>query len=247
MKHGPTRRDTLRSLVASVPVMGVAAHSTAAFAQGTIVLPDGPCKLTRVLTRSLYDGNQIRVARQWRIAFARGGGLSGDRITVRGQQLSVEVDAPPSLAQFSALEEGRSTATMWPILLTQSGLIVAAGRGIVDADVDTALQTARQMIAERNGAEAAAMHVRRLQAELQSAGTSLLDRLPDDLFFPTVGPLQASRVVELPGGRVGEFEVSYEAVAVPGKGWLDRAMRQVTTRLDGTEQTAREDWSLSPI
>ena len=45
----------------------------------------------------------------------------------------------------------------------------------------------------------------------------------------------------------GEFEITYEATPVAEGGWLERAERQVVTRVGGSERRARETWTLAPI
>ncbi|MHA7820654.1 MAG: hypothetical protein ACX930_13485 [Erythrobacter sp.] len=214
-----------------------------AFAQSSIGLPAQPLKLTRQIKRSLRDGNHVSVERSWQVSFAQ----QGQGVAVSGSQMLVDVDAPPSLAPLAAIERARSTADMWPILLTGSGLIAAAGSGAREDDVSRAVRVASDLIAART--QRAAQRELKIEylAQLARAGSALLDRLPDDLFFPTVGPVHTVRSVDLPGGLKGEFELSYEAIAVPGKGWLQSARRQVVTRLAGTQQTACEDWSLSTI
>ena len=55
------------------------------------------------------------------------------------------------------------------------------------------------------------------------------------------------RPVDLPDGLTGEFEVNYASNAVPGKGWLDHAAREVITRLEGTEMRMREEWQMREL
>jgi hypothetical protein len=241
MMNSPTRRGALGAMFGLGISAGLA--PTAAFAQSAIKLPESACILSRRIERSLRDGKSLRVDRSWRVNFSK----RGPGIAVTGEQIGVRVDAPASLAPLASIEEARSTADMWPILLTGSGLIVSAGTGSRDEDVAKAVRVAQGMIAARSNPASSEEAQKQFFADLQRSGSSLLDRLPDDLFFPTVGPLHAVRAVDLPDGLKGEFEISYEATAVPGKGWLDRAVRQVTTRLGSSVQTAREEWVLAKI
>ncbi|MEM7780484.1 MAG: hypothetical protein AAF697_08860 [Pseudomonadota bacterium] len=243
----PTRRTLLTSFTAPLMALGAPGLAGRALAQSQvrIAVPEGPCRLARTLFRSLSDGNEIRVSRQWNVRFV----ASGDNLTagfaIEGEQVSVEVEAPASLARLGEIEERRSTAGMWPIRLTSNGLIVSAGRGMTAADLDEALRVARDLIASRYGEQNAQAMVRSFAAELQRAGASLLGQLPDDLFFPSIGPISLSREVELPDGQVGGLSIFYDAIAVPSRGWLASAERRVVTRLAGTEQTAREYWSMT--
>ena len=223
--------------------IGFGLGPVAAFAQSRITLPEGPQLLTRRIERSLVDGEWIKVSRSWEVAFSR----REQAIALTGQQVHCNVDAPPSLARLTAIEESRSTAEMWPILMNASGLIYAAGDGVAARDVAAAIEVAQNMIAERPIPASDRQALREHLASIRRASTSLLDQLPDDLFFPVAGPMRAVRPVTLPGGMVGEFELSYSATAVPGKGWLDQAERLIVTRLAGTEQIAREVWNLKPI
>jgi hypothetical protein len=83
--------------------------------------------------------------------------------------------------------------------------------------------------------------------EGMAAGSLALNALPDDLFYPSLGPLDAAQTIELPGGGVGEFAMHYEARCAADQPWLDRAERRVTTRIFGTQEFALERWRLMEI
>lgn len=234
-----TRRSAVRTLF-GLGIAGALAPR-AALAQTPADLPGGPLRLTRRIERSLRDGGHVAVERTWEVEFAH----QGQGIAVRGKQVRVAVDAPPALAPLAGIEEARSTADMWPILLTGSGLIIAAGNGARADDISRAVRVASDMISARPVPAAQAQREIQYLAHLTKAGATLLDRLPDDLFFPAAGPMHTVRQVDLPGGLVGEFELSYEATTAVGRRWLASARRQVVTRLAGTWQSAREDWSLT--
>ena len=219
---------------------GLGFTPTFALNRSPLLLPDTPQILTRRIERSLLNDVWLTIRRSWQVHFMR----DGHGIVLTGDQVSVEVDAPASLAPIAAIEESRSTAGMWPIRLGESGLIFAAGNGVRAEDLSAAIDMAEEMIAAKPIPQAEKDVQREHLASMQKAGSNLLDRLPDDLFFPTVGPMRAVRSVELPGGMTGEFELSYAAHAVPGSGWLDWAERSIVTRLAGTEHIAREFWQL---
>lgn len=237
----PTRRGAIGIVLGAGVGLGLC--PVAALAQGRIVLPEGPHILSRRIERSLSDGEWISVDRSWQVEFSR----QAQGISISGQQVDVEIKAPTSLAPIAAIEQARSTAEMWPMLLNASGMLFGAGVGISERDLSAAVEAAQSLLAERPAP--ASVRAQRLHylASMQRAGSSLLDQLPDDLFFPTIGPMHAVRPVELPGGMTGEFELSYSAVAVPEKGWLDRAQREVITRLAGTQKIAREHWAMRQI
>lgn len=236
-----TRRGALGSFL-GLGVAGLVGPRTA-FAQIPLELPVDPLKLTRRLERSLVGDERIVVERSWQIDFTH----QGQGVAVTGAQLHARVEAPAKLAPMTSVEEGRSTADMWPILLNANGLIMAAGRGVREEDVVRAVSVASEMIAARPIPAAQAEREIAYLAQLTKAGSSLLDRMPDDLFFPTIGPMHMKRNVDLPGGLIGEFELRYEAHAAPGRSWLENARREVVTRLAGTWQSAREDWSLTTL
>lgn len=235
---GFSRRSTMRTLGGFVLAGGLLPG--VALAQNALAVPDGPLKLSRRIERSLRDGEWISVDRSWIVRFAP----QAQGLSITGEQFQCRVAAPPSLAPLATIEEERSTADMWPIMLTGSGMIVAAGEIVRGEDVAEAVRVAERMIAQRDPPSSQKDARSLYLAELGNASSSLLDRLPDDLFYPTIGPIRTQRSIDLPDGQKGEFELLYEAKAVPGKGWLDRAERQVITRLGGTAKFAREQWTL---
>ena len=219
---------------------GIGGLGSMAFAAGQIRLPIGAMRLSRVLERTLHDGSMVTVSRIWEVNFAE----QGRGASVSGVQIEAQVDAPTSLAALARIEEGRSTAQMWPILLAEDGRIVAAGGNASEADITAALEEAERMIARKpvpGSAQDARMEYLRTVAE---AGGTLLQEMPADLFFPSGTNTQVERQLDLPGGLTGSFIATYEASA-SASGWLDRARREVSTNVDGSVQRAVETWRLS--
>ncbi len=239
--NAPSRRYALGTFLGFG--LSIALAPAMAKAQIRLLVPDRPLKLSRRIERSLRDGEQIRVDRSWRVTFA----AKEQGIAINGEQIGVQVDCPPSLAPLALIEEARSTEDMWPILLDQGGLILAAGGGTNPRDVSVAIEVAQQMLNRDRTGQASLPVAAQFLADLQEAGTSLLDRLPEDLFYPRIGPVRAVRSVELPDGSMGEFEVSYEAIASPEMGWLARAERRIISRIGGSERTAREVWQMGEL
>ena len=206
-----------------------------------IAIPTGPMRLTRRIERSLSGGAALTVERSWQVDFAQ----QGQGVRIVGQQLDARVDAPPSLAPLARIEESRSTDEMWPILLSDTGLILAAGNSLQQEDVNAAVRAAEQMIAARD--IPASLKAAQLEylPRLQQAGASLLETLPADLFYPKLGPQQTARAIDLPDGLTGEFVVSYDARACDAGGWLERAVRRVVTRIGDSERHALEEWLLA--
>ena len=243
----PSRRGAIGVLVGLGGAAALGALPRTVVAQSSVAIPAQPMRLTRRLERSLHGGATISVGRSWRIEFSRQSDERPADINVSGVQLDVEVDAPESLAPLVEIEQSRSTDAMWPITLSSGGRVTATGRGTGADDIAAAIAKAQHMIAERpipaNRREAQQVYLQ----ELQLAGSSLLDQLPDDLFYPLERPLNSSRTVELPGGLIGQFELTYDAHRAVGCDWLHNATREVVTRIGQSEQRAKEQWLLTNI
>ena len=235
-------RRQAATLVAGTMVGIALAPLESALAQNGVVPPPGDWLLGRRLARGLRDGNAITVERRWRIAFSR----QSRGIAIAGDQVAVRVEAPAHLAELAKIEEERSTEGLFPILLAPDGIIMAAGQNTAQESFDAAVAAAMKMLAEEKAAGIDATEHAVYLAKLQLAGTSLLDELPGDLFFPSTQPFRAARRIALPDGGSGEFEVSWTASAQPGSALLNEARREVTTRIGESERRSREEWSLKP-
>ena len=203
--------------------------------------PTGPATLTRRLSRGLRDGKAILVTRSWRIAFeaqARG-------IAVAGEQMSVSVEAPQQLEPLARIEEQRSTQNMFPILLGPDGTIMAAGQNTSRSSFDAAVETAQSILQQGGFGEDSVQQQGAYLAQLQEAGSSLLDELPGDLFYPSTEPFREARAVALPDGTQGAFEMTWIASAQEGSGLLKDARREVITRIGESERRSSEEWSLT--
>jgi len=243
-KAGLTRRQTVRSLPLAVMSLGSASLIAIPLsaAQGAI-LPPGPMLLTRRLYRGLHDGKAIVVTRSWRVQFAP----SSQGIAITGEQVAVSVDAPPALAPLTRIEETRSTQGMFPILLSSSGVIMAAGASTSQASFNAALDAAEQMMRARGASTLSVAEQRRFMAEIQQAGSTLLDEMPSDLFYPSAIPVREVRQITLADGARGEFELRWTASPQEQGPWLGTARREIITRIDGDERRSSEDWTMAPI
>lgn len=182
------------------------------------------------------------VEREWRVEFKR----QGQGISVVGDQIGVIVETPPGLETLAAIEKSRSTQTMWPILLSSSGQMVASGEYAAEADIDRAMHAAREIIEkEPDGAQSEFERLQHLR-QFEQAGSRLLDHMPGDLFFPSGKPQHDVRRMDLGGGFIGEYELIYTSRINPGASWLERAERQVITRIADSEKRMREEWTLRP-
>lgn len=242
---GSTRRTLLAGMLAAGTAGALGLPAMLRAAGPALRVPGVPMRLERGLVRELGDGAAIAVRRAWEVRFER----QARGIVISGAQVSVSVDAPPSLAQLARIEEQRGTEAMFPIMLSDAGLVLAAGGGggAAGDDMATALRAAEKMIASRPQSEARRNNLRRYLAEIHRAGSGEFDSLPADLFYPAGTPLRRVEAVTLPGGLAGQFELVWEARAVPGEGWLASGERLITTRIEGLERRSRESWTLAPI
>ena len=242
----PTRRGAIGGIVGlgCSAVLGLGSGAVLARTQiSQITLPERPMRLSRRLERSLRDGAKLVVSRSWQVEFAH----QGQGIGITGVQLDAEVDAPSSLAPIAAIEQSRSTEDMWPMLLSGDGRILAAGVGARNEDFAAVVREAEQMIARSRVPVSEQDAHREYLGQLGRAGSSLLETMPGDLFFPIGEPVRSSRTVELPGGLIGRFEVAYDAKCAATGAWLDRAEREVVTRIGSDERRAKELWMLAEL
>ncbi len=230
-------------MLGSAVTVGLGALPVRALAGTRVAIPDGPMVLSRTLERSLSDGASIAVSRSWQVEFES----QGRAVAINGMQVHVEVAAPDNLARLAEIEKARSTADMWPILLSENGRVMASGGELGEADLAAAMREAETIIASRNIDAAQQAAQMQYLAAMTRAGSSVLDTLPGDLFFPENTPMHTVREVNLPGGLKGEFELRYSAVSTSQHGWLDRAQREVITRVERTEQRAAEEWRMAPV
>ncbi|MEL7187947.1 MAG: hypothetical protein AAGK17_00225 [Pseudomonadota bacterium] len=244
MKYkGITRRGAL-GRCAGAGLAVISGTSEKASAAGTkIPLPGQPMRLSRVLTRDLKGPATLRVARDWQVEFAN----QDQGIAMVGLQLSARVDAPQEIAQLAGMEEKRDTNGLFPILLSDEGIIIAAGTSMREVDLAKALQQADMMIANMPIQKVEKARHRLFLSQLQRSGSSAMDHIPPDLFFPKGMPIRSVEDISLPGNVKGHFEVRYDAYSRAGQPWLHRAIREVVTRIGGDERRSIEEWSLEPL
>lgn len=214
-----------------------------AAAAAPLRLPDTPLRLDRVLQRTLGESDAITVRRSWMMQCqqqARG-------IVVTGRQIAAEVSAPPHLAPLAGIEQARDASGMFPLMLSDTGLILTPGSATdAEDEVAAALRAAEALIAQQPVPADERERYRLYLAQVYLAGASLLDTLPPDLLFPTTGPARREEVIALPGGMSGSFAMEYVAQPQAGAPWLGRAERRVVTRIEGLERSASEVWTLGP-
>lgn len=237
------RRGALSKIAGFGVGAAVLGTSAPLLAIAPIPFPTTPMRLARTLTRDLGESASLSVERHWIVRFSQ----QGRGIVLTGEQTFAKVKAPTNLAPIAQIEEQRSTADMWPILLSPGGMIVGAGEYTRQADVKNAVKAAQSLIsASPETAGSAATHALYL-GHLQRAAGGLIDQLPSDLFFPNdEKPRFVHETINLPEGQEGELSVSYTA-AKSEEGWLQSAQRSVLTRVGGTARRASEAWTMTAI
>jgi len=236
------RRNILKMLTAAAVVPAFAPPVAAA--SGSISLispPPGAMRFQRSVIRGLVGGAQIAVTREFSISFLR----FADGFIVDGRQVSVDVSAPENLSAFAALERARVETAMFPITLDPFGQIiseepVAERAGEVQAAFDEALQQIRrQPLTFGEHAE-----LQQFIGALHQAGASLTVAMPTDLFAPADGERSENRTVTLPTGDVGLVTSRFGSERDPHSGLLRRALREVSTEVDGDRRETVERWQL---
>ncbi len=247
---GSTRRSIVAHLLGASGLVLLApprAYALSEDATGELALPPSQVQLTRRLMRQLGADAVLEIRRSWDIAFVR----QQSGIVVTGTQAHVAVDAPPQLAEIARIEQARSTAAMFPILLDDRGFVRRSATADTDTGAETegmlaeAIAVAQRLIVRTPGPASRDAAVQQYLAQLQRAGTGLFDRLPGDLFFPAGAPIVRSGTLPLPDGAQGEFSLTYTAQTVPGTPWLAKAEREVTTRIGRHQRRSREEWIMA--
>lgn len=237
-----TRRRASIAALRSVALFGAVIPSSLRGARG-VLLPTSACLLTRCLVRGLRDERSITVTRGWQIKFSR----QARGLAISGEQVSVSVDAPARLAAIAKIEQERSTKGLFPILLGPDGKIMAIGQNTAEENVDAAVELAQQILdtktPQTNGPSQHAAYL----AQIQDAGSSVLDEMPGDLFFPSTAPFREVRRIVLPDGSSGSFEMRWQASTQDGSGLLKAARREVITRIGESARKSSEEWSLEMI
>ncbi|WP_305700402.1 hypothetical protein [Novosphingobium sp.] len=202
--------------------------------------PQTPVVLSRTIWRSLPDGKNIMVRRSYEVRIA----ALDDGYLVNGALLDTVVEAPPPVAMLAELERKRPDAGPFPLRLDRHGIITEVAESPADgaarADATRGSALILKKAAQSGDAQDKALAV--LTRVLSSTSGSAA--WPIDLFNPAQNNRHEVRRVPLPGGASGEVDVSIN-VQRPGPGPLPELFeRTVITRLDGSERTSREVWTI---
>lgn len=238
------RRRAMRGVFVSLGLastMGAGFLTAPAYARSKVILPQGKLVLSRSIERELKDGNLLSVRRDWTVSFERRGSGSA----IMGSQKSVMVDAPERLEPIAQIERGRSLDDMFPILISDSGIILAAGNAYASAELEDAIVQAERILNVADMPPGNANLTHTTLQKLAEASARMIEVLPADLFYPRQPYLESSRPLMLPDGERGQFILRYETSADSATGLMRRAERQITTQIGSQERRSREVWTLS--
>lgn len=203
-------------------------------------VPASPMNLKRTVVRDLIDGKTLSVSRVWRIRFSAH--VTGWR--VEGAQLSVDVDAPPRLAEIARIERERKASECFPLSLRPDGLIELDEPAESELDMGEVSRIALQTIDKLDSETLVRGGALTFLAQLDNAAQTLITRFPQDLFFPARTTVVERRILELPNGMHGEMEMRYTARSSTA-GWLRSSERRVTTRIGRESARSVELWDLT--
>lgn len=243
MSGSISRRRTLGGLATGLGALalgGVLPSALTGRAQAAALIPSQPMTLSRSVERDLKDGKSLVVARSWSVEFER----SGRGSAIGGVQKAVDVTAPKRLEPLAQIERDRSTAGMFPILLDENGLILAAGTSYSAADMREAVEQAESILETDTMGAAEASQVHSALLEMAKASERLIETLPADLFFPRQPLFVTRKPIALGGGSTGEFVLRYECESDESTGLMCRAERKITTIIGGQQRFSREIWTL---
>ena len=232
-------RSSRRSFLAGSIAVSTGAIVPAA-AASKLDLPQGPMLLARKVERGLRDGEKIIVRREWLVEFSR----SENGIEISGSQISAKVKAPEKLREIARIEEERPTDEMFPIVLTETGLIDQVGEIEDAASIEAAVSKAEEILARLPRSDDEKLQMRQAIARLQLASNSIFDVMPPDLFFPSNTQFEDSRNMPLPDGTAGEFKLLYRARHASEGPWLDTAERHVQTQIGKDMRHSHEVWTM---
>ncbi len=240
---GHDRRHLLRAAAAALLLPAFSASPRIVRAQDKVFTPPHePMLYTRRIERSLPGDARFTVSRSFAIRFEE----EPRGYRVEGEQVSVEVEAPESLAPFAAMERERRERALFPLLLDRHGLIAGDIEDPAPPRLDQAVHEVLRRIAGMKVPETDKAELTRFVRAVHANAAELLTELPQDLFVPAGEQSSESRTLTLPGGAEGVVTVAYTAETEPTTGLMRSARREVVTRFDGSLRRTLESWTLVP-
>lgn len=216
--------------------VAAAAQAPTAPADTAFSPPDTPLILTRTLYRQMVGGAQVVATRRYKVRF-----LPEDNgFRLDGELIDVELSAPPELAKFVAIERQRPDMALFPTRLDAQGMI----RSMPTQTLDTATRQAMDNLIRDAAATPAEKQALESAAQVIVAAAEGGTTWPVYLFNPGAKEHLERRAITLADGSQGQIEVLVRATGLMASGLPQRIERTVTTRLGGTERTAREVWTI---
>ena len=244
MKAPLDRRGALGlfAALASLPVLATRLSAQEPrLSQTRFQPPAGPMLFRRVLVRELPDGKAIEVSRSFRVRFLR----EGDGFRVEGTQVASQVSAPEQLQALARMEEERVESGLFPMLLDAHGIVIAGPQGSVPVDISGAVREALAQIADSGGSGLRQASGREFVLGLQFVATRITSLVPPNLFAGLEEIWFDEHELPLPDGGRGTVSVRFEDRVNPASGLLDRATREVVTRVGGSSRRSIEEWTLA--
>lgn len=241
----PSRRAWLLGAAALLPLAMVRVPAAAQDAPGPAVAerftpPLAPMVLTRTLRKPLGGGHEVIARRSYEVRFVP----DGDGFRIDGTLIAVEVEAPPELSAFAALERARSDDHLFPMRVDRYGEFTSSAKATADPAVRGSAELAhaeitRAALSPEDAAQARAFIdvVRQRPARTE---------WPRDLFRPAAGRQVTRNEVPLADGMKGSVTIETEARIDRRAGLLASFDRTVTTDLGGDVRRTIETWTLAP-
>lgn len=203
--------------------------------------PTIPLMLSRTVIRELSDGQRIAVMRRYKVQFVP----AGDGFLLNGELVEVQVDAPPMLASFAAMERQRADSQMFPFVLSAQGLLQPqVGHDEIAPQARAQLTTAATGLIA--GSKLSAQHkTEGAGLATQMANASPYSQWPSDLFVAIDPERHQRRTVALPGGGQGEVDVMIRVSNLLPCGMPGLVERTITTLAQGTQRVSREVWTVA--
>ncbi|WP_336985293.1 hypothetical protein [Altererythrobacter aquiaggeris] len=196
--------------------------------------------LRRSLRRDLGDGKTITITRDYEVEFtALGSGYS-----LSGRQVSVEIDAPPSLARFAGFEFDRDDSAAYPVNLGVSGVLMDARQIDDSISLARAVAEALDVIADAGLPVDDQAQARAYISVLAQSAATANAASPPDLFVPPASANRRQDTISLPGGLKGTIAVEFSGNRAAASGLMTSAKRLIITELSGSRRTSEEHWIL---
>lgn len=238
----PTRREAIaRAARFAVVGIGLATPLAALASAPQFAPPPGAARLTRTLVRGLSGGAAIRVRRNWNVRFER----SASGFLLSGEQVSVEVDAPPALAALADIERERIAHGFLPMEIAPNGMITSRSAIPSQDTVAQAVAVAARMFENGGMSAQDRAAANRFLTHIHQSATQSLSALPADLFMPVSTRHEAREQILGAGGMAGEVGAVFTARMAENGHHMAWAKRVVTTRIGTEERISSDLWELA--